>query len=211
MRVDIWSDVACPWCYVGLERFERAVAETDADVEVVFHAFELDPNVPVGDASPPLVEYLSRKYGDASRVRAAHARLTAAGAEVGIDFRWDGMRRANTFDAHRLLTWALEHHGPDRQQALKRVLLHAYFTSGRDVADRSVLVELADDAGLDSEDAASVLASGRYADEVRAECAEAHSNGIAAVPTFVVNDEWMLQGAHDTSAWVKALTTFSGS
>ncbi len=206
MRVEIWSDVACPWCYVGLARFERAVDETGAAVDLVFRAFELDPTVPIGDTSPPLVEYLRRKYGDVSRVRAGHARLSAAGAEVGIDFRWEGMRRANTFDAHRLLTWALETAGAPAQRTLKKALLRAYFTDGRDVADRTVLVDLAAGTGLAGDDASAVLGSDRYVAHVRAERAEAHRNGIAAVPTFVVDDEWMLQGAHDTSAWVRALS-----
>jgi len=206
VRVEIWSDVACPWCYVGVARFERAVAETGIDLEVVFRAFELDPTVPTGLASPPLVDYLARKFGDPSRVRAAHARLTDAGRDVGVDFRWEGMRRANTFDAHRLLSWALEEHGAGHQRALKMALLRAYFTDGLDVADPSVLADLAASVSLDRDRAAEVLASERYADHIRAERAEAHRNGIAAVPTFVVDGEWMLQGAHDTAAWVKVLT-----
>lgn len=206
VRVEIWSDVACPWCYIGVTRFERAVEQTGVEVDVVFRAFELDPSVPIGEASPPLTEYLSRKFGDLSRVQAAHGRLTEAGIDAGIDFRWKGMRRANTFDAHRLLTWALEAAGAAHQRALKRVLLRAYFTGGRDVADHEVLAMLAREAGLDGDEAARVLASDRYGDHVRAEREEAHRNGIAAVPTFVVDGDWMLQGAHDTEAWVRALT-----
>lgn len=206
MRVEIWSDVACPWCYVGVARFERAVEETGIDVEVVFRAFELDPSVPTGEASPPLVDYLARKFGDLSRVRAAHARLTHAGRDVGIDFRWEGMRRANTFDAHRLLSWALDVDGPARQGLLKRALLRSYFTDGLDVADHNVLADLAAAVGLDRGLADAVLTSDRYADDVRAEREEAYTNGIAAVPTFVLEGRFMLQGAHDTTAWAKALT-----
>jgi len=209
VRVEIWSDVACPWCYVGTLRFQRAVEETGIDVDVVYRAFELDPTVPTGVESPPLVDYLARKFGDPSRVQAAHARLTTAGTELGIDFRWAGMRRANTFDAHRLLTWALETDGAERQGALKQALLRAYFTDGLDVADHTVLADLAGAAGLDRAAADELLASDRYAAEVRAEREEAHRNGIAAVPTFVVEGEWMLQGAHETSAWVEALTRLS--
>ena len=206
MQVEIWSDVACPWCYVGTRRFERAVEETGLDVQVVYRSFELDPNVPVGAASPPLTDYLARKFGDLSRVQAAHARLTSAGAELGIDFRWSGMRRANTFDAHRLLAWALHTQGPEVQRALKGALLRAYFTDGLDVADHAVLADLAEGVGLDRASAEALLVADAEADHVRAERQEAHSNGIAAVPTFVVEGQWMLQGAHDTAAWVKALT-----
>jgi predicted DsbA family dithiol-disulfide isomerase len=209
VQVEIWSDVACPWCYVGTQRFGRAVEETGIDVEVVYRSFELDPRVPVGGDSPRLVDYLERKFGDLSRVQAAHARLTSAGADVGIDFRWSGMRRANTFDAHRLLAWALHEHGADQQRALKLRLLHAYFTDGLDVADREVLASLAGDVGLDPDAAATLLASDAEAEFVHAERAEAYGNGITAVPTFVIEGEWMLQGAHETEKWVKALTHIS--
>ena len=206
VRVEIWSDVACPWCYVGTQRFGQAVQETGVDVEVVYRSFELDPTVPVGGDSPPLVDYLERKFGDRSRVQAAHARLTSAGADLGIDFRWAGMRRANTFDAHRLLAWALHQHGADRQRALKQRMLQAYFTDGLDVADHEVLARLAADVGLDAGAARTLLTSDDEVEFVRAERAEAYGSGIMAVPTFVIEDEWMLQGAHETEQWVKALT-----
>ena len=129
---------------------------------------------------------------------------------MGIDFRWSGMRRANTFDAHRLLAWALHDHGADEQRALKERLLHGYFTDGLDVADREVLAGLAGAVGLDPGGAAAFLASDAESDFVHAERAEAYDNGINAVPTFVIEGEWMLQGAHETEKWVKALTHISG-
>jgi predicted DsbA family dithiol-disulfide isomerase len=204
VHVEIWSDVACPWCYVGTARFERAVAEAGADVEIVYRSFELDPSVPPGEG-PPLTEYLARKFGDTGRVRAAHTRLTDAGAELGIDFRWSQMRRANTFDAHRLLAWALHTSGAPAQRTLKKALLRAYFTEGLEVADHEVLADLAAEAGLDRSSAAALLASDDEADFVRAEREEAYSNGINAVPTFVVEGQWVLQGALDAERWVKAL------
>lgn len=205
MQVEIWSDVACPWCYVGAARFELAVADTGVEVEVVYRSFELDPNVPPGEG-PPLTEYLARKFGDESRVRAAHARLAEAGAELGIDFRWSRMRRANTFDAHRLLAWALHGAGPEPQRTLNKALLRAYFTEGREVADQAVLADLAAEVGLDRAGAEALLASDDEADFVRAERAAAYGNGINAVPTFMIEGQWMLQGALDTDKWVKALT-----
>jgi predicted DsbA family dithiol-disulfide isomerase len=204
VQVEIWSDVACPWCYVGTLRFERAVEQVGLEVDVVYRSFELDPEVPAD--GPALVDYLARKFGDRARVQAAHARLTDAGAELGIDFRWSQMRRANTFDAHRLLAWALRTEGPAAQRSLKKALLRAYFTEGRHVSDPAVLTELAGEVGLDAGEAAAVLASGAEADAVRAEEALAHREGITAVPTFVVAGRWMLQGAHPTEAWVRALT-----
>jgi predicted DsbA family dithiol-disulfide isomerase len=203
VQIEVWSDVACPWCYVGTLRLERAVEATGLDVTVLYRAFELDPNVPPD--GPPLVEYLERKFGDRSRVQASHARLTSAGAELGIDFRWSLMRRANTFDAHRLLVWALRTEGPPAQGRLKRALLRAYFEEGRHVADPEVLVEVAAETGLDREAAAAALASGAEADTVRQEEGAAHQNGIAAVPTFVIEGRWMLQGAMETEKWARAL------
>ena len=206
MRVEIWSDVACPWCYVGTARFERAVAETGIDVQVVYRSFELDPTVPRDGEAPPLVDYLARKYGDRDRVRAAHERLTAAGQELGLELNWAGMRRANTFDCHRLLTWALETAGAEPQRALKKAMLRANFTDGEVMTDHEVLLRLVTEVGLDADEARAVLASDRYADEVRADRQQAYSNGIAAVPTFVVEGQYMLQGALETESWVKALT-----
>jgi predicted DsbA family dithiol-disulfide isomerase len=205
MRVEIWSDVACPWCYVGTGRFERAVEETGIDVEVVYRSFELDPTVPKDADAPPLVEYLSRKFGGTERVAAAHQRLEEAADELGIEFNWSAMRRANTFDAHRLLAWALETAGAEGQRALKKALLRAYFTDGQVMTDHEVLADLAAEVGLDRSGAVEVLSSERYGDDVRAARDEAHDQGIAAVPTFVIEGKYMLQGAHPTDAWVKAL------
>jgi len=209
MRVEIWSDVACPWCYIGTARFERAVEETGIDVDVVYRSFELDPSVPRDGDAPPLVEYLTRKFGDADRVRAAHERLGRAGEELGLELNWAGMRRANTFDCHRLLAWALEAGGAERQRALKKAMLRAYFTDGQVMTDHEVLTSLAAEAGLDPAGALDVLTSDRYADEVRAARQEAYSNGIAAVPTFVVDGEHVLQGALETESWVRALRHLS--
>ena len=209
MQVEIWSDIACPWCLVGTVRFERAVAETGIDVDVVYRAFELDPRVPTGGDAPRLVDYLANKFGDRGRVEAAHTRLAEAGAELGIDFQWSKMRRANTFDAHRLLTWALRTEGSPAQRALKKALLQAYFTDGADITDHETLADLAASVGLDRQQAAEVLASDAEFAAVREEEARAHEQGITAVPTFVVEGEWMLQGALDTDKWVRALTTLS--
>lgn len=206
MRVEIWSDVACPWCYVGTKRFEAAVAETGIEVDVVYRSFELDPSVPRDGEAPPLVEYLTRKFGDRGRVAAAHSRLSQAGAELGIEFNWAGMRRANTFDCHRLLAWALETEGAAAQRALKQAFLRAYFTDGKVMTDPDVLAGCVADAGLDAAAARALLASERYSTDVRAARDEAHSNGIAAVPTFIVDGEHMLQGALDTELWVRVLS-----
>jgi predicted DsbA family dithiol-disulfide isomerase len=206
VRVDIWSDMVCPWCYVGTRRFEEAVARLrgdGVDVEVVHRAFELDPTVPPGGQD--LAEYLARKFGGSGRVSASHARLDLLGSDVGIDFRWQGKRRLNTFDAHRLAAWALEVAGTEAQAALVQRLFRAYFTENLDIADHEVLARLAAEAGLDPAAAAEALASGAHAATVRDEERQAGERDIHAVPTFVVDDRFAIPGAQDTETFVRLL------
>ena len=204
MRVDIWSDVVCPWCYVGTRRFEEAVARLGGPgVEVVHRAFELDPGVPPGGHD--LAEYLARKFGGAQKVAMTHDRLDRAADDVGVDFRWDGKRRVNTFDAHRLAAWALDTAGAEVQNDLHQRLFRAYFTDNRDLADHAVLAELAGEAGLDPGRAAEVLAGGAYADEVRADEHRAGELDIHAVPTFVIEGRWAIPGAQDIDTFVELL------
>ena len=207
MRVEIWSDVVCPWCYVGTRRFEEAVErfrdEGGGDVEVVHRAFELDPTVPAEGVD--LAGYLAHKFGSADRLAAANDRLDHAGADVGIEFRWEGKRRANTFDAHRLTAWALDTAGPGAQGALHQRLFRAYFTDGLDIADHGVLARLAGEVGLDAGAAATALASGAHAETVRAEELQAAEHDIHAVPTFVVEDRWAIPGAQDVDTFVELL------
>src|SRR3546814_18741781 len=132
----MWSDVACRWCDVGRARCERAVAETGLDVDVVYRSCELDPSVPRGEEGPPLVDYLAKKFGDADRVRAAHARLEEAASELDIEFGWSKMRRANTFDAHRLLAWASRTGGAEQQRALKQEQDRKSVVEGKSVSVR---------------------------------------------------------------------------
>ena len=199
MQIEIWSDIVCPWCYVGVVRLERALDEAGIDASLVFRSFELDPTISA--EGEPLEPYLARKFGDVARVRAGHARLTAAGAEVGIDYRFEGMWRRSSFDAHRLLHWALTTAGEATQVELKRRLLRAHFTEGQNVADRAVLATLAEEVGLDQDLAAGALASGDFADEVREDEARAAAMGIAAVPTFVIEERYAVQGAQDVARW----------
>ena len=204
MRVDIWSDVVCPWCYLGTRRFEEAVARLEGrEVEVVHRAFELDPTVP--QEGMDLAEYLGRKFGGAQRVAMTHDRLDRAAGDVDVDFRWDGKRRINTFDAHRLAAWALDTAGPQVQNDLHQRLFRAYFTDNRDLADHAVLAALAADAGLDPDRAAEVLASDAYADEVRADERQASELDIHAVPTFVIEGRWVIPGAQEIDTFVELL------
>jgi predicted DsbA family dithiol-disulfide isomerase len=193
--VEIWSDIACPWCYVGKRRFEAALArfEHRDDVRVTWRSFELDPSAPrerLGDRATRLAE----KYGmTLEQARAAERQLTDVAAAEGLVFRFDIARSGLTFDGHRIIHLAAEH---DLQDAMKERLLRAYFTEGELVGDHDTLVRLATDAGLPEDEARSTLSSARFADAVRDDELAARRLGITAVPTFVVDRAIGASGAH---------------
>src|SRR5918994_5245396 len=161
MRVEIWSDVVCPWCYVGTRRFSEALDRFEAadgdDVEVSYRAFELDPTVPAGGID--LADYLARKFGSPAALDRVHDRLAHVGADVGIDFRWEGKRRVNTFDAHRLAVWAGGVGGGEAPAAVGQRPFRAHFTHHLDVGGHDVLARLAAEVGLDASLAAEALGS----------------------------------------------------
>lgn len=204
MKVEIWSDIACPWCYVGKRRFESALGrfEHAGEVEVAWRSFELDPHAPprrpVG-----VVEHLSAKYGlNPEGAEAMVANLERVGAGEGLDLRLSATSGGNTFDAHRLLHLA---HQRGRQAELKESLLAAYFTGGRAIADRSVLVEVAGGAGLDRAEVAAVLDSDEYAGAVRRDEEEAYELGISGVPFFVLGRAFAVPGAQESDVMLDAL------
>jgi predicted DsbA family dithiol-disulfide isomerase len=203
MHVEIWSDVVCPWCYVGTRRFSAALDRFEGDVDVRYRAFELDPTVP--PEGMDLADYLARKFGSPAALDGVRGRLAHVGAEVGIDFRWAGKRRVNTFDAHRLAVWGEEVRGPEVRAALEQRLFRAYFTGNDDVSDHAVLSALAADVDLDAAAAAEALATGSGGDRVRAEEAQATEVGISAVPTFVIEGRWAIPGAQDVDTFVQVL------
>lgn len=206
LRIDIWSDIACPWCYVGKRHLEAALArfpERD-DVEIVWRAFELDPRAPrVQPLQPSYSERLAKKYGTSvGRADEMIRRMTDVAAADGLEFRFDRIRPGNTFDAHRLLHLAHERGIKDR---VKERLLRAYLTEGEAIGDREVLIRLAAEAGLDAEEARAVLASGRYEREVRADEEEARALGISGVPFFVIAGRYGLSGAQPSETILQAL------
>jgi predicted DsbA family dithiol-disulfide isomerase len=204
MKIDFISDVACPWCAVGLNSLERALERIGADipVELHFQPFELNPTMaPVGaDAA----EYLRNKYGlSAEQLKRNRDNIHARGAEVGFNF---GERKHvwNTFDAHRLLHWAgLQ--GADQQRALKHALLKAYHGEGRNPSASDVLVELAAACGLDAQAARQVLDSGSYSDEVRAAESRWQEAGIHSVPAVVIDGKHLIQGGQPVEVFERAL------
>lgn len=195
MLVEIWSDLACPWCHLGRRRFEIALASFShrGDVEVVWRAFELDPGAPAayeGDR----VERLARKYGS-SREQAERAQrhIAEQGAEDGVEFRFDRVLDGNTFDAHRLTKLAAAHDLADR---MNERLFRARFAEGTLLSDRAELVRLAADVGLPGDETAEVLAGDRFADQVRADEQLAAELGINAVPFFLADRTIGASGAH---------------
>jgi predicted DsbA family dithiol-disulfide isomerase len=202
--VEIWSDVACPWCYVGKRRFERALElfEHRDEVTVRWRSFELDPGAPAERAvSGP--EHLAAKYGiSVEQARANNERLEAMAALEGLDLRLGALRTGNTFDAHRLIHLGLER---GIQDAVKERFLHAYFTESALVADHTTLLGLAVEAGLDEAEARDVLASDRYADAVRADEREAATLGANGVPFFVIDRAFGVSGAQPSDVFTEVL------
>jgi predicted DsbA family dithiol-disulfide isomerase len=199
MDIEIWSDVACPWCYIGKRRFEAALArfEHRDDVEVVWRSFELDPEAPA-ERSGDRAEHLASKYGmSVEQARDAEAQMTQTAAGERLDFRFDIARAGNTFDAHRVIHLARAH---GRQDAMKERLLRAYFTEGELIGDPATLVRLAGEVGLPESEVAEVLAGDGYAEEVRDDERTAAALGIRGVPTFVVDRRLGTSGAHPAEA-----------
>jgi predicted DsbA family dithiol-disulfide isomerase len=207
MRIEVWSDVVCPWCYIGKRRLERALGDLPfaGEVEVVYRSFELDPTAPevgtesVGDA-------LARKYGGGpEQIAAMMAQVTEAAASEGLDYHLDRTLRGNTVDAHRLLHLALDDGGPRLQGTLKEALLAAYFTRTENVADADVLRKVAADVGLDPARVDEVLSSDAYLADVRADVEQARAFGAGGVPFFVVDRRYGVSGAQPAEVLADAV------
>lgn len=204
MRVDIWSDVVCPWCYLGKRRFERALADFEHrdQVAVVYHSFELDPRLPRGEVLPK-VPLLAKKFGKGeAEVHAMEERLARLAAEDGLEYNLDDSVIGNTFDAHRLLHLARER---GLQAEATERFFHAYFTERRSVFDEESLVSVAADAGLDADEARRVLKGEDYADDVRADIAKARELGVNGVPFFVLDERYGVSGAQSVETFRAAL------
>lgn len=205
MQVDIWSDVVCPWCYLGKKRFENGLgsfAHRD-EVEVVYRSFELDPSTPRG-VTTPTIEVLASKYRmTGQQAQDAQRQMEQRAAEDGLTFRMDGLLSGNTKDAHRLLQLSRER---DLQPELMERLHRAYFTDQASIFDHAALTELAVEVGLDRDEAAAVLASDKYEHEVDTEEAMAHSLGVTGVPFFVVDHRYGISGAQSAETITQVLT-----
>ncbi len=206
LRIDFVSDVVCPWCAVGLASLEQALRQLQGEVEAELHfqPFELDPNMPAGGME--VAENLKRKYGMSDAQLAENqARIRDRGAELGFTFDFNARSRTwNTFDAHRLLHWAAAE-APERQLPLKRALLVANFSEGRDISDHAVLAEVAAGVGLDAERAGAVMAGGEFADAVRDAEKFFQGLGISSVPAVIVERKHLISGGQPPEVFERAL------
>jgi len=206
MRIEIWSDVVCPWCFVGKRRLETALAgfEHADEVEVVYRSFELDPTAPA-HGHELSTGVLARKYGrPEAEMRQMQQQLIDLAAEEGLAFRLFDTVHTNTVDAHRLLHLALEAGGPALQRELKEALLSAYFEQAEDVGDHDVLARIAVGVGLDEARVREVLAGREYADAVAADVA-ARAYGATGVPFFVVDRAYGISGAQPAEVFAQVL------
>jgi predicted DsbA family dithiol-disulfide isomerase len=207
LEVDIWSDIACPWCYVGKRRFEEGVRRYRAaggtrPIAVEYHSFELAPDTPV-DFEGTEVDFLADFKGlPVPRVREMLDHMVEVAASVGLDFDYDSLRHTNTLKAHQLLHLAKAN---GRQPEMKERLLRAYFVEGRHVGHEDDLAELAAEVGLDHEAALTALRDGTYRDAVDADIAQARAYGITGVPFFVIDSRYAVSGAQDPELFAQAL------
>ena len=204
MNIDIWSDIACPFCFIGMKQLEAALEQfTHRDETVVtFHSFQLDPNAEV-ESTLNIYEMLAKKYGRSEEVmRESNERSFANASEFGIDFNFDDVKLTNSFDAHRLIHFALS---KGRQSEMKSRLMKAYFTDGLNVGKQETLIKLASELGLDANEVSKMLDSDNFSKEVQGDIAQAKELGITGVPMFVVNMEFAVSGAQGTQALLAML------
>ena len=205
IRIDIVSDVVCPWCIVGFKQLQEALSRLDGEVEaeIHWHPFELNPMMP--SEGQELREHMGQKYGtNRQQSDGARDRLAQIGESLGFSFNfYEGQRIYNTFLAHQLLKWA-EQQG--KQSELEMALFESYFSKQEDVGDEKILAKVAGRVGLDEEEAAAVLEDGRFAGDVREHQRFWLSKGIHAVPSFILDRRYLIPGAQDPDVFVTAMT-----
>ena len=206
IKLDYVSDVACPWCAVGLGNLNQAMAELSdkANFEVHFRPFELNPSMPVGGQDA--IEHLTEKYGlTADQVKANQANIRAKALEAGFAFHPEGRKRVyNTFDCHRLLYWAAKEYNLQKQAALKKELLNTYFCLAVNLDDQENLLDALTRAGLDKDRAHKILIGNEFTKEVKEEETFYTKAGISSVPSIILNEKYLLQGAQPPESFINA-------
>ncbi len=204
IKIDFVSDVACPWCAVGLGNLRKAIARIQdrAGFEIQFRAFELNPQMPRGGQD--VIEHLTEKYGmSVEQVKANQLRIREKAIEAGFEFHPEGRKRVyNTFDAHRLLFWAAREIGLEEQFLLKTELLRTYFCLAVNLDDQAVLLDAVTRAGLDHARAKQILETGEFANDVREEEQRYQRLDIHSVPSMIINEQYLVQGAHPPEVFV---------
>ncbi len=201
VRIEIWSDVVCPWCYIGKRRFDAALERLSTrinteHIEVVYRSYQLDPTAPESTTTPAVDAY-AKKFGGEQRALQIINHVTSIAAGDGITFHMDKARRANTLLAHRVLHWVRENHGNDAQSACKELFLAGYFSRGLDVSDLDVLVSLCAETGLKTDGLTEWISLGGGIEEVHEDFRQAAAREITAVPSYVINDQFIIPGAQD--------------
>jgi predicted DsbA family dithiol-disulfide isomerase len=205
MKVEIWSDVVCPFCYLGKRKFENALAQFEYkdQVEVVWHSFQLDPDSHY-QPGVTIADYLVKRKGyDVEDIKEMHSELKERGAAVGLVFNQEMAVPANTFDAHRLIHLAA---AKGLQNEAEERLFKAYFTEGKNIEDKATLSTLAGEIGLATDDVARLLTSDQYTDEVKRDIHDSKSLGIRGVPFFLIDEKISVSGAQETNYFLRALT-----
>lgn len=204
MKIEIWSDVVCPWCYIGKRRLEAALEEFGEPVDITWRSFQLDPNAPQ-EQQEPLDEALASKYGmSVDRARQMMAQMTQTAADEGLDFDFENAQGGNTFDAHRVIHFANDQ---GLQDEMKERLLSAYMTEGRPISDHDELAKLAGEVGLDADAVREMLDSDDYDDAVKVDRAEARQIGVTGVPFFLLEGKYGIPGAQAAETLLSALET----
>lgn len=211
MRLEIFSDVVCPWCYIGKRRFDRAVTNLTTagirlNLEVNYRPFQLDPTAPL-DAPTPVRDAYAKKFGTAERADEILDHVTAIAATEGLNFRMDIAVRANTSRAHRLI--ALAQATEIDHTKLKESLMIAYFCDGKDISNVDTLIEIASTFGLDKAKVSELLNSDLGSEQLEAELVRATELGVTAVPTYVFNEQWSVPGAQDSETFERVLKRLS--
>lgn len=213
VRVKIFSDVVCPWCYIGKRRLDTAVANlvnkgVSLNLEVEFKPFQLDPTAPAALATPVLQAY-AKKFGSQERATKILAQVTAVAAKDNIEFRMDRALRVNTMRAHQLLYLAARDYGFQLQTQVEELLFKAYFTDGANIGDNAVLISCATEAGMNPESTRDFLLHNEGLAEVESELRLAAEIGISAVPTFVFDEKWSVPGAQDVEVFERILVSLN--
>ena len=206
MKIEIWSDVVCPWCYIGKRRLERALAEFEGagEVEIAWRSFQLNPGMPPGRAVPTM-DYLATRFGP--QAKAIVARVAELGRAEGLDLDFDAALSVNTMDAHRALHLAADQ---GMAGAAEERLMHAHFKEGADLSDPETLAGLLAETGVPADRVRAVLAGTDYADAVQADVEQAYAFGATGVPFFVLDRTYGISGAQPAETFLHALRTVRG-